>query len=182
LSCPFQVKAAYSDGHLRESPPSCSDAFQIVRQLYVSALESGDIDIWKASLLQESDLDAAHVEAIVQSIQARHMVIAFGCTASQFFSQADSSAASRIHVRQVRALHSFDRKYRIFMVSFSLQLQSIGWKVSLAVASSVEEAAPQGLIVFLTIIHLFILTLQPLYRSFFAYPTLMETSPWFQLK
>jgi hypothetical protein len=43
---------------------------QIVRQLYVSALESGDIDIWKASLLQESDLDAAHVDAIVQSIQA----------------------------------------------------------------------------------------------------------------
>ena len=65
----FQVQAAYSTDHGSGDSSTCSDAVRVVRQLYVSALESGDIDNWKATLLQESDIDAAHVEAIVQSIQ-----------------------------------------------------------------------------------------------------------------
>jgi hypothetical protein len=65
----FQVKAAYSASSSNADNGACSDAIRIVRQLYVSALDSGDIDAWKAALLQESDLDATHVEAIVQSIQ-----------------------------------------------------------------------------------------------------------------
>ena len=65
----FQIQAAYSAGHSSADSSTCSDAIRVVRQLYVSALESGDINNWKAALLQESDVDAAHVEAIVQSVQ-----------------------------------------------------------------------------------------------------------------
>jgi hypothetical protein len=64
-----QVQAAYSADSSSAGSPNCSDAIRVVQQLYLSAVESGDIDSWKAALLQESDLDAAHVEAIVQSIR-----------------------------------------------------------------------------------------------------------------
>lgn len=65
----FQVRAACSSEHGSAAISSSIDAIQIVRQLCVSASLSGDIENWKLALLQESDVDAPHVEAIVQSIQ-----------------------------------------------------------------------------------------------------------------
>jgi hypothetical protein len=70
LTCrSFQIQAACSAGHSTAAVSSCSDAIQIVRQLCVSAALSGDIENWKLALLEESDVDAPHVEAIVQSVQ-----------------------------------------------------------------------------------------------------------------
>ena len=71
----FQINAACSARQSSADISCCNDAFRIVRQLCVSALESGDIDSWKAALLQESDLDASHVEAIAQSIQVTRLRI-----------------------------------------------------------------------------------------------------------
>jgi hypothetical protein len=116
----LQVKAAYSAEHSSSDRSSCSDAVRVVRQLYVSALESGDIDSWKAALLQESDLDAAHVEAIVHSIQ----VFAYDGEPmrSSTILQADSSAASQIRVRQVLSLsfrlESFSWPFFFLLLSF----------------------------------------------------------------
>jgi hypothetical protein len=97
-----QIKAAYSAGDHIGGSSSCSDAIRIVRHLFVSALESGDIDSWKASLIQESDIDAMHVDTIVQSIQVfwSSHIAQLPLRVSNF-PQADPVSASRIRVQQV---------------------------------------------------------------------------------
>ncbi len=63
-----------------------------------------EIDIWKASLLQESDFDAAYVDASVQSIQVMRTGAGLDAPISIY------APCRQIHVPQVRRPHSFDRK------------------------------------------------------------------------
>ena len=142
LSISFQIQAACSVGLCSADVSACSDASRIVRQLCISALDSGDVDCWKATVLQESDLDAAHVEAIAQAVQVTRL---------NHFPRLHLTTYRHILGRRVRfefdrlsrSVHSHQPRAEPLTCTF-LQLQRINWNVSLAVASSVEDAAPQG--------------------------------------